>query len=261
VILDNVGNHSLLECRRALNPDGKYVLIGGGGLNDDRWLGPIDRLLEVIVLSPFVSQHMGMMLAETNQADLTALCDLMQAGKVTPVIDRRYKLSEVPEAIRYLEGGHAKGKVVIAMGDTDDTAPLISSVPAEAASAIEPALIALVLIAVPLGVLIVPIVVAFALNRRFQRRNPGKRAYRWGYYFSMMSFIAGIVLGIALESGVSAAILCGVAYAALAWFTARRHRWAWIVLTIVSFNPVAWIINGVYFRNRWAECAGARRTT
>jgi NADPH:quinone reductase-like Zn-dependent oxidoreductase len=261
VILDNVGNHSLLECRRVLSPGGKYVLIGGGGLNDDRWLGPIDRLLEVLVLSPFVSQHMGMMLAETNKADLTALCDLMQAGKVTPVIDRRYQLSEVPAAIRYLEAGHAKGKVVITIEETDDTTPLVSNVAADSASTIEPGLIALVLIAVPLGVMIVPIVAALVLNRRFQRRNPGKRPYRWGYYFSILSFIAGIGLGVALESGVSAAIICAVAYAVLAWCSARRNRWAWVVLTIVSFNPLAWIINAVYFRNRWAESAGAGPTT
>ena len=65
------------------------------------------------MLSPFVSQDMGMILAELNKEDLTILGDLMQAGKVTPVIDRRYRLSEVPEAIRYLEEGHARGKVVI----------------------------------------------------------------------------------------------------------------------------------------------------
>lgn len=62
------------------------------------------------------SQDMGMFLAQTNQDDLNLLRDLMEAGKVTPVIDRRYKLSELPEAIRYLEAGHARGKVVISVG-------------------------------------------------------------------------------------------------------------------------------------------------
>jgi len=66
-------------------------------------------------LSPFVSQKMGMMMADTNQKDLNVLGDLMQSGKVKPVIDRSYKLSEVPEAIRYLEQGHARGKVVITL--------------------------------------------------------------------------------------------------------------------------------------------------
>jgi NADPH:quinone reductase-like Zn-dependent oxidoreductase len=66
-----------------------------------------------MVLSWFVSQDIGMMLAELNKKDLTILGDLMQSGKMIPVIDRRYKLGEVPEAIRYLEEGHARGKVVI----------------------------------------------------------------------------------------------------------------------------------------------------
>src|SRR5436189_6426840 len=113
VILDNVANHSLSECRRVLNPNGKYVMIGGGGPNDSRWIGPFGRVINTMVLSPFVSQKMGMMMADANQKDLTVLGDMMQSGKVKPVIDRTYKLSEVPEAIRYLEQGHARGKVVI----------------------------------------------------------------------------------------------------------------------------------------------------
>ncbi len=115
VILDNVPNHSLSECRGVLTPKGKYVMIGGGGPNDGRWVGPFGRVIATMVLSPFVSQEMGMMMADVSQKDLTILGDLMQSGKVTPVIDRRYKLSEVPEAIRYLEEGHARGKVVITL--------------------------------------------------------------------------------------------------------------------------------------------------
>ena len=113
VILDNVPNHSLSECRRILNPKGKYVMIGGGGPNDDRWIGPFGRVINTMVLSPFVSQKMGMMMADTSQKDLTILADLMQTGKVKPVIDRTYKLSEVPAAIAYVEEGHARGKVII----------------------------------------------------------------------------------------------------------------------------------------------------
>ena len=115
VILDNVPNHSLSDCRRVLTPKGKYVMIGGGGPNDGRWVGPFGRVIATMLLSPFVSQEMGMMMADVSQKDLTILGDLMQSGKVTPVIDRRYKLSEVPEAIRYLEEGHARGKVVITL--------------------------------------------------------------------------------------------------------------------------------------------------
>jgi NADPH:quinone reductase-like Zn-dependent oxidoreductase len=113
VILDNVPNHSLSECRRVLNPKGKYVLIGGGGPNDSRWIGPFGRVIKTLIMSPFISQQMGMMLADANHNDLTLLADMMQSGKVKPVIDRTYKLSEVPAAIAYLEEGHARGKVVI----------------------------------------------------------------------------------------------------------------------------------------------------
>ena len=114
VILDNVANRSLSECRRVLSPDGRYVLIGGGGTNEGRWVGPgLTQAVKAMVLSKFVSQKMGMMMGELNQKDLTALADLMKSGKVTPVIDRTYKLSELPQAIQYLEQGHARGKVVI----------------------------------------------------------------------------------------------------------------------------------------------------
>jgi NADPH:quinone reductase-like Zn-dependent oxidoreductase len=113
VILDNVINRSLLECRRVLTPKGKYVMIGGGGPNEQGVIGPLANPIKAMLLSPFVSQEMGMMMADTNQKDLTVLADLMQSGKVKPVIDRTYKLSEVPEAIRYLEQGHARGKVII----------------------------------------------------------------------------------------------------------------------------------------------------
>src|SRR6202048_51622 len=113
VILDNVPNHSLSECRHILNPKGKYVMIGGGGPNDSRWVGPFGRVIHALVISPFISQKMGMMMADPSQTDLAILGDLMQSGKMKPGIDRTYKLSEVPEAIRYLEEGHARGKVVI----------------------------------------------------------------------------------------------------------------------------------------------------
>src|SRR5438067_2281711 len=113
VILDNVPNHALSEGRRILNPQGKYVMIGGGGPNDNSWIGPFGRLIQALVVSPFVSQKMGMMMAELKKSDLAILGDMMQSGKVKPVIDRTYKLSELPEAIRYLEEGHARGKVVI----------------------------------------------------------------------------------------------------------------------------------------------------
>jgi NADPH:quinone reductase-like Zn-dependent oxidoreductase len=112
LILDNVGNHSMLESRRALNPKGKYIMVGGPS---GRWIDPLPRVVNAFVVSRFVSQDMSMFLAELKKDDLTTLRDLMQAGKVRPVIDRQYKLSEVPEAVRYLEQGHARGKVVITL--------------------------------------------------------------------------------------------------------------------------------------------------
>ena len=113
VILDNVGNHSLSECRRVLMPNGKYVLIGGGGANDQGLLGGLGKALWAMVFSKFVNQQMGMMMADANHNDLTVLADMMQSGKLRPVIDRTYKLDQVPDAIRYVEEGHARGKVVI----------------------------------------------------------------------------------------------------------------------------------------------------
>src|SRR5438309_7401107 len=115
VILDNVPNHSLSEIRRALTPKGIYVMIGGGGANEQGVIGPLANPIKAMLLSPFVSQKMGMMMADANQKDLTILADMMQSGKIKPVIDRTYNLDQVPDAIRYLEEGHARGKVIIAV--------------------------------------------------------------------------------------------------------------------------------------------------
>ena len=113
LILDTVGNRSLADLRRVLAPKARCVMIGGGGPNDGKWIGALGRPVLALAQSPFIGQEMRMMLAELNKKDLTLLGELIQAGKVTPVIDRRYSLSEVPAAIRYLEEGHARGKVVI----------------------------------------------------------------------------------------------------------------------------------------------------
>jgi len=120
VFFDAVGNHSLLACRRALNPKGTYVPVGG---STDRWMiGPLARAITALVLSWFVSQTIvAFFVAKASQADLTVMRELLKTGKVTPVIDRRYPLNEVPEAIRYLETGHARGKVIIIMEDTKKT--------------------------------------------------------------------------------------------------------------------------------------------
>jgi NADPH:quinone reductase-like Zn-dependent oxidoreductase len=112
LFFDCVGNHSLSACRRVLNPRGIYIPVGGEG---GRWMiGPLARSITALVWSRFVSQKLvPFFLAKSSKEDLTIMRELMEAGKVTPVIDKRYRLSEVPEAIRYLEEGHARGKVVI----------------------------------------------------------------------------------------------------------------------------------------------------
>jgi NADPH:quinone reductase-like Zn-dependent oxidoreductase len=113
LIFDAAGNHSLSDCRRALTPEATLVLVGGP--NKGRWVGPLTGVLKAVVVSRFVSQKLRPFLAHSSKADLFVLRELLEAGKVAPVIDRTYPLSDVPEAIRYLEEGHARGKVVIRM--------------------------------------------------------------------------------------------------------------------------------------------------
>ena len=113
LIFDCVGNHSLSACRRVLNPKG--ILIMAGDLSGRGMTGLLARLITALVLSRFVSQKLVTFLARPSKEDLTIMRELMATGKVTPVIDRRYKLSEVPEAVRYLEERHARGKVVITL--------------------------------------------------------------------------------------------------------------------------------------------------
>jgi NADPH:quinone reductase-like Zn-dependent oxidoreductase len=115
VILDNVGNRSLAENRRVLVPDGRYVLIGGGGPDAGKWIAPLVKPLQAWLISPFLSQQMGMHLAALSNEDTNALAALMESGAVTPVIDRTYPLAETAEAIRYLEQGRARGKVIVTM--------------------------------------------------------------------------------------------------------------------------------------------------
>jgi NADPH:quinone reductase-like Zn-dependent oxidoreductase len=114
LIYDLVGNHSFSERRRILTPNGICVMagLGGAGWHD----GMVMRLageLNAYVRSRFVSQKFIAYIAQFNKQDMTFLADLMQSGKITPVIDRTYKLNETANALRYLEQGHARGKVVI----------------------------------------------------------------------------------------------------------------------------------------------------
>jgi NADPH:quinone reductase-like Zn-dependent oxidoreductase len=111
LIIDNVGSHSLPDYRRVLKPDGIFVIVGGP--SDGKFLGPLNGVIKAMLYAPFVSQRFEKILASLAPEDLKLVSDLMAAGKVTPVIDRTYPLSEVPEAIGYLETGRARGKVII----------------------------------------------------------------------------------------------------------------------------------------------------
>ena len=111
-ILDNVANHSYSDLRRVLTPEGT-LQPNGGGHSTGRWIGPMGKVFKAVVLSLFVRQQGSPFLSLPNKEDLAALKELTESGKVTPVIDRTYPLSEAPEAIGYLGEGHARGKIVI----------------------------------------------------------------------------------------------------------------------------------------------------
>ena len=107
LFLDNVGNHSLSDSERVLSPAGRYVQVGGSA---PPWTGGLGRVFRMLLRRKTTGW-----LTKPNADDLAALTGLLESGKVTPVIDRTYPLTEVPEAVRYLEEGHARGKVVIAV--------------------------------------------------------------------------------------------------------------------------------------------------
>ena len=116
LIFDNVENRSLRDCRRALTPGGTLVLNSGTGT---RGLATLVRLARPLVLSPFVRQHLRRYLSHPNRADLTVLKALAEEGKLRPVIDRSYPLRDTPAALRQIEAGHVRGKVVVTVSEAD----------------------------------------------------------------------------------------------------------------------------------------------
>jgi NADPH:quinone reductase-like Zn-dependent oxidoreductase len=110
LIFDNVENHSLSDCRRALTPTGTLVLNSGTGAQG---VSMLVRLVKPLVLSPFVRQRLRRYLSTPNHDDLVVLKNLVESGKLRPVIDKTYPLPETPAALAYIEAGHARGKVVI----------------------------------------------------------------------------------------------------------------------------------------------------
>jgi NADPH:quinone reductase-like Zn-dependent oxidoreductase len=111
LVFQLAGTRSPAAIRRALIPKGRLILSSGE--SSGRWVGPMDRIVKAAALSPFVPQTLAPFEAKQSRDDLQVLKDLIEAGKLTPVIDRTYPLRETPEALRYLEKGHARGKVVI----------------------------------------------------------------------------------------------------------------------------------------------------
>jgi NADPH:quinone reductase-like Zn-dependent oxidoreductase len=111
VMIDNVGNRSLSDCRKMLARDGICVVIGGP--KEGRVLGPIPRLVRTLVYFKFVSQKVASYTAKASSEELLHLCEFLESGQVVPVIERTYNLNDVPEAMRYLGTGHARGKLVI----------------------------------------------------------------------------------------------------------------------------------------------------
>lgn len=112
LVLDMVGSYPLLAYRRVLEPHGTLVVVGSP--SNDRWIGAMSGLIKATLIHPLVGQHYDVLLADANRTqDLETLAELMRSGKVTPVIDRTYTLVDAAEAMRYLEQGHARGKVII----------------------------------------------------------------------------------------------------------------------------------------------------
>jgi NADPH:quinone reductase-like Zn-dependent oxidoreductase len=111
LIIDNVVTHPFSDYRRALTDSGRFVIIGSN--NDGEYLGPLADVLKAAIYDPFVSQQFGFMMSALKPEDLATLAAWMAEGKIKSVIDRTYKFSEVPEAIRYVETGRARGKVVV----------------------------------------------------------------------------------------------------------------------------------------------------
>jgi NADPH:quinone reductase-like Zn-dependent oxidoreductase len=112
LMLDIAGNRSLSDCRRALSSDGTLLIVGG---NDGFWLGPITRMIQAFLVRRFVSQKMTPFISQGSKDGMVTLTKLIEAGKLTPVVERTYPLSETAAAIRYVRGGHAKAKVVVTM--------------------------------------------------------------------------------------------------------------------------------------------------
>jgi NADPH:quinone reductase-like Zn-dependent oxidoreductase len=115
VIMDNVANRPILDIRRVLAPDGKFLIIGGGGPDANPWIGVFKAPIKAWFISLFVDQHLAFFVSHASTEDVVAIAGLIEEGKIVPVVDREYRLAQVADAMRYLETGRARGKVVVTM--------------------------------------------------------------------------------------------------------------------------------------------------
>lgn len=115
VIMDNVVNRPILDIRRVLAPHGKYLVIGGGGPEANPWIGALKAPIKAWFISLFVDQDLAFFLSHASSADVVAVAGLIEAGTIVPVVDREYPLEQIEDAMRYLETGRARGKVVVTM--------------------------------------------------------------------------------------------------------------------------------------------------
>jgi NADPH:quinone reductase-like Zn-dependent oxidoreductase len=118
LLLDIAGSRSWAECKRVLNPKARFVIVGGPKTN--RIIGPLSHMLKVSLGALGASQKVGFFVAQMTQADMVAMQGLLASGQVTPVIDRQYAWSKLPDAMRYLGEGHAKGKIVVTVRPAAD---------------------------------------------------------------------------------------------------------------------------------------------
>jgi NADPH:quinone reductase-like Zn-dependent oxidoreductase len=138
VVMDNVGTRALLDFRRVMTPDGIYVQIGGGGVQDGNWLGGMTGPIKALLLAPFVSQQFGMMISKGSSDDLQLLAQWLEQGKIRTVIDRTYPFEDTAQALEYLETGRARGKVIVVVGREETPQQTSPGAPASDAPAPQP---------------------------------------------------------------------------------------------------------------------------
>lgn len=124
VVIDNVGNRDLMDLKKILKPGGRIIIVGApkGG----RWIAPLWNPLKAAIVNPFIDEEIGWFISDANAEDLKFLVEMLSAGRLKPVVDRSYKLAEVPEAMRYLQTWRARGKILIEVSETNADETLLT---------------------------------------------------------------------------------------------------------------------------------------